>query len=67
MKAVKVTSKGQITLPIEIRTALGIDEGVYLEVLEDGEDIRLRKMGDVSADHDRHLADGEMARWRESS
>jgi AbrB family looped-hinge helix DNA binding protein len=90
MKAVKVTSKGQITLPIEIRTALGIDEGAYLEVLEDGEDIRLRKLvrirplgsddpiwdlvgagesgaSDVSARHDRHLADGEIARWRESS
>jgi transcriptional pleiotropic regulator of transition state genes len=90
VKAVKVTSKGQITLPIEIRTALGIDEGAYLEVLEDGEEIRLRKLvrvrplgqddpiwdlvgagesgrTDVSADHDRHLAEGEMARWRESS
>lgn len=59
--------------------------GAYLEVLEDGEDIRLRKLvrirplgsddpiwdlvgagesgaGDVSANHDRHLADGETAR-----
>jgi AbrB family looped-hinge helix DNA binding protein len=90
MKAVKVTSKGQITLPVEIRTALGIDEGTYLEVLEDGEDIRLRKLvrirplgaddpiwdlvgagesgaGDVSTAHDHHLAEGEIARWRESS
>jgi AbrB family looped-hinge helix DNA binding protein len=90
MKAVKVTSKGQITLPIEIRTALGIDEGAYLEVLEEGDDIRLRKIvrvrslgnddpiwdlvgagdsggGDASAAHDRYLAEGEVARWRESS
>jgi AbrB family looped-hinge helix DNA binding protein len=44
MKAVKVTSKGQITIPVEIRTALGIDEGSYLEVFEDGEEIRLRKL-----------------------
>jgi len=90
MKAVKVTSKGQITIPVEIRLALGIDEQSYLEVSEDGEAIRLRKivparplgsddpiwslvgagesgLHDVSADHDRHLADGEIERWRGSS
>lgn len=90
MKAVKVTSKGQITIPIEIREALGIDERTYLEVVEDEHEIRLRKLvparplsgddpiwdlvgagdsgrGDVAADHDRHLAAGEMERWRESS
>ena len=32
MKAIKVTSKGQVTIPIEIRTALGIDDDTYLEV-----------------------------------
>ncbi len=90
MKAIKVTSKGQITIPIEIRLALGIDEQTYLEVSENGEEIRLRKVvparplgsddpiwgligagesgrRDVSAEHDRHLADGERDRWRESS
>ena len=90
MKAIKVTSKGQITLPIEIRTALGIDEGTYLEVSEHDREIRLRKLTsakpldaddpmwgllgagrsgrrDVSAHHDRHLADAEIARWRGSS
>lgn len=44
MKAVKVTSKGQITIPIEIRQSLGIDEGTYLEVLEADQEIRLRKI-----------------------
>ncbi len=44
MKAVKVTSKGQITIPIEIRTALGIDERSYLEVSENDQEIRLRKL-----------------------
>jgi len=44
MKVVKVTSKGQVTIPIEVRTALGIDEGTYLEVSEDGSEIRLRKL-----------------------
>jgi transcriptional pleiotropic regulator of transition state genes len=90
MKAVKVTSKGQITIPIELREALGIDEGSYLEVLEGDREIRLRRIvpdrplddddpiwdligagdsgrADVSADHDRHLAEAEVDRWRESS
>lgn len=90
MKAIKVTSKGQITIPVEIRLALGIDEQSYLEVSEHGEEIRLRKIvparplgvddpiwglagagtsgvQDVSAQHDRYLAHGEVERWRESS
>jgi AbrB family looped-hinge helix DNA binding protein len=44
MKAVKVTSKGQITIPIKIRESLRIDEGAYLEVLEADQEIRLRKI-----------------------
>ena len=44
MKAVKVTSKGQITIPVEIRTALGIDKDSYLEVSEGEHEIRLRKI-----------------------
>jgi transcriptional pleiotropic regulator of transition state genes len=44
MKAIKVTSKGQITIPIEIRSALGIDEHTYLEVSETDQEIRLRKI-----------------------
>ena len=44
MKAIKVTSKGQITIPIEIRTALGIDDDTYLEVVEHDQEIRLRKL-----------------------
>ena len=90
MKAIKVTSKGQVTIPIEIRAALGIDDDTYLEVSEHDQEIRLRKLvptrplgeddpiwrlvgagnsgvGDAAAHHDRHLADGEIARWRESS
>lgn len=90
MRAVKVTSKGQITIPIELRDALGIDDDTYLEVTATDQEIRLRKIvsvrplgdedpiwdligggasgrGDVSAEHDRHLAEGEVGRWRESS
>jgi transcriptional pleiotropic regulator of transition state genes len=44
MKVVKVTSKGQVTIPSDVRTSLGIDEGSYLEVSEEGEEIRLRKL-----------------------
>jgi transcriptional pleiotropic regulator of transition state genes len=44
MKAVKVTSKGQVTIPVEIRESLGIDEHSYLEVIEAGHEIRLRKI-----------------------
>ncbi len=39
-----VTRKGQVTIPIEIRESLGIDEGAYLEVLETDQEIRLRKI-----------------------
>lgn len=90
MKAVKVTSKGQITIPIELRKQLGIDRDTYLEVVGTEHEIRLRKIvptrplgdddpiwnlvgrgtsgrSDVSAEHDRHLADAEVTRWRESS
>ena len=44
MKVIKVTSKGQVTIPLAVRTALGIDEGTYLEVSENGDEIRLRKV-----------------------
>lgn len=54
MKLIKVTSKGQITIPIEVRDALGIDEGTYLEVSAYGGEIRLRKVVPV-----RPLSDGD--------
>ena len=44
MKVVKVTTKGQVTIPAELRAALAIDQGTYLEVSEDGDEIRLRKV-----------------------
>jgi transcriptional pleiotropic regulator of transition state genes len=44
VKVVKVTSKGQVTIPSNVRASLGIDEGSYLEVTEEGEEIRLRKV-----------------------
>lgn len=90
MAVVKVTSKGQVTIPVELRSALGIGDETYLEVFEDAGGLRMRKIGgvrplseddpiwslvgvgrsgrdDVAEAHDRHLADAELARWRESS
>jgi transcriptional pleiotropic regulator of transition state genes len=90
MKVVKVTAKGQVTIPVEVRATMGIDENTYLEISEDGNEIRLRKIVptrplssddpvwnligagesgyvDVAKEHDRHLAAGEIERWRESS
>lgn len=58
MKAIKVTSKGQITIPIELRAALGIADDSYLEVSVHEHEIRLRKL--VSA---RPLGDDDPM-WR---
>jgi transcriptional pleiotropic regulator of transition state genes len=44
MKVVKVTSRGQVTIPVDVRRALGIDEDTHMEVSEDGAEIRLRKL-----------------------
>jgi len=43
VKVVKVTSKGQVTIPAEIRAALGITRDSYLEVAVDGGEVRLRR------------------------
>ena len=89
MKVVKVTSKGQVTIPSDIRDALGIDGSTHLEVVAEADTVRLRKISsarplagddpiwnligagssghsDTSENHDRHLAEGEVRRWRES-
>jgi len=42
----RVTSKGQVTIPIEIRERLGIAPGTEVEFELDGESARLRKVGD---------------------
>jgi AbrB family looped-hinge helix DNA binding protein len=90
MKVARVTSKGRITIPQEAREALGIREGMVLEVRASGDELKLRKVmsvrplgdldpiweligaahggaQDVAKEHDRYLADAELARWRESS
>ena len=42
---VKVTSKGQLTLPAEIREDLNIDEDDYLYVTEVGDLILMKRIG----------------------
>jgi transcriptional pleiotropic regulator of transition state genes len=44
MRVIKVTSKGQITIPADLRVSLGIDEDTYLEVSEEANELRLRKV-----------------------
>lgn len=43
-KIVKVTDKGQISIPIGIRNSIGISNGDELFVLRDGETICLKKI-----------------------
>lgn len=89
MAIVKVTEKGQVTLPVDLRRKLGINKDNYLVVKAEGECLKLRKLSpvkplapedpiwsligkgssgskDVSARHDRYLAEGERKRWRRS-
>jgi len=42
-EVVKVTSKGQITLPIEIRKAIGLDKDSYLLVEQVGNYVLMKK------------------------
>jgi transcriptional pleiotropic regulator of transition state genes len=42
-EVVKLTSKGQMTLPARVRKSLGIKEGDHLAVYVHGEEIVLRK------------------------
>ena len=41
----RVTSKGQVTIPLSIREQLGIQPGSEVEFELDGETARLRKVG----------------------
>lgn len=40
---VKVTSKGQVTLPVEVRRRLGITEQTYLDVAVEDDKVVLQK------------------------
>jgi len=45
---VRLTSKGQMTLPVEIRRRLGLKEGDYLAVSVEGKTVCLRKVELIS-------------------
>ena len=45
--ASKVTRKGQVTVPIEIRRALGINEGDHVTFVLDDGGARLKRRGSV--------------------
>jgi antitoxin PrlF len=48
-KQAKITSKGQITVPIEIRRRLGVREGDRLLFESDGDGVRIRPVRSQSA------------------
>jgi len=47
MAVVKVTEKGQVTLPIDLRRKLKISKDDYLAVEADGEYLKLRKVSEA--------------------
>jgi transcriptional pleiotropic regulator of transition state genes len=46
---VRLTSKGQMTIPQSIRKALGLKAGDYLSILIDENEIRLKKVRPVKS------------------
>ncbi len=49
MAIIKVTEKGQVTLPIELRRKLGITKDDYLVVESEGEYLTLHKVSQAKA------------------
>jgi len=47
MAIVKVTEKGQVTLPVNIRRKLGISKDDYLVVETEGEYLKLKKVSEA--------------------
>jgi AbrB family looped-hinge helix DNA binding protein len=45
----KVTRKGQITVPVAVRRALGLQEGDHVAVLLDGNQVKLERRQSVVA------------------
>ncbi|MFQ5837428.1 MAG: AbrB/MazE/SpoVT family DNA-binding domain-containing protein [Thermoplasmata archaeon] len=47
VEVARVTSKGQVTLPVSIRKKLGLGKGSRLLFLEEGREVRLIAGGDL--------------------
>ncbi len=47
---VKVTSKGQLTIPAKIRGAVGIDEGSYIYIKSLGSMVIMKKVDNLTLD-----------------
>src|SRR5438128_4923666 len=45
MKLFRMTEKGQVTVPVEVRRRLGIDPESLLEIRAEGDEVRIRKVG----------------------
>ena len=45
MKVYRVTEKGQVTVPVDVRRRLGIDPDSLLEIRAEGDEVRIRKIG----------------------
>ena len=62
MEVVRVSSKGQVVIPKEVRERLGIKEGEYLLLLQEGDLILMKKL---NIDVEEILREGErLARKR---
>jgi AbrB family looped-hinge helix DNA binding protein len=64
MAILTVSSKGQIVLPADVRRRLGMGAGAKLEVLEEGDGLRLRVVNAVNSADLSSLAGMAKARTR---
>jgi antitoxin PrlF len=50
----RITSKGQVTVPVEIRRKLGLRPGDHVEFEQRGEHTVIRRAGDIGNPFDRY-------------
>ena len=59
MPTVRVSTKGQIVIPVEIREKLGITPGTWLQLSSEGSEIHIRVLGDDLVEATRGFLKGE--------
>ena len=62
MELAKVTSSGQITIPVQIRRKLGIKEGDKVMFLEDGNRVMLLNSSQIALEKLQSAMEGEAER-----